>query len=213
METISSKVLCTGKESNHLHLTVVLIIVLLNLRHLLSLNTVREKTCVPCWQIGTGVLLLDRLRLGDKFLETDVQAIASPSQVPPKGIDAELPVPKLKTLIVVSRHHPGQTSVRAEDYGVVTLPSRVKGCAIGHIELLRTPRKLAVHNSCGGGHSKLFVDVVVRSQLNEMIVVEIYALTWFFIARHEAVFITLAIVLADEASLSSIFQHLGKDFY
>ena len=30
---------------------------LFNLRHLLSLNAVREKTCVPCWEIGTGVLL------------------------------------------------------------------------------------------------------------------------------------------------------------
>ena len=56
------------------------------------------------------------------------------------------------------------------------------------------------------------MDVVVRSQLSEMIVVEIYTHTRFFIARHEAVFIALAIVLADETSLSSIFQHLGKDY-
>ena len=46
-----------GLQSNHLHLVVVWIIVLLNLRHLLSLNAVREKTCVPCLEIGTGVLL------------------------------------------------------------------------------------------------------------------------------------------------------------
>ena len=46
-----------GSQSNHLHLVVVWFIVLLNLRHLLSINAVREKTCVPCWEIGTGVLL------------------------------------------------------------------------------------------------------------------------------------------------------------
>ena len=56
MATINSYVLFNGKESN-LHSVVVWIIVLLNLSHLLSFNAVREKTCVPCWEIGTGVLL------------------------------------------------------------------------------------------------------------------------------------------------------------